>query len=156
MPIKVLPTNEHTRTLLSSWQATPTPVAVVKELVENAIDAQATSISLEIAADALSSIQVRDNGRGIAPEDRCLVGLAGCTSKLDSWEEMSSVKTLGFRGQALAALASTAGTVTIETKCELEDVGERWILGNGFKNGGTSSYVLLHLTFSSSRLFFDY
>jgi DNA mismatch repair protein MutL len=100
-----------------------TPDSVVKELLENAIDAKATSVEILVSSDTISKVEVRDDGVGIHPDDYDALGRRGHTSKLRNYEELASVvgKTLGFRGEALASVNSMA-EVTITTKTSTEPV----------------------------------
>jgi DNA mismatch repair protein MutL len=128
MPIVAL-SSESTHVLRAS-QVLLTPSSAVKELVENALDACATSIIVEVSADVISMIKVRDNGHGIPPDDRVIAGNKHCTSKISSWEDVKSVKSLGFRGEALHALRTvTADHVKIETKVKGEVAGQAWFIG---------------------------
>lgn len=116
MPITALP--ENTVRLLGSAAAITTPVDVIKELLDNALDAEATSVEILVSANLIGSIQVRDNGHGIQADDHDSLGRMGHTSKLASFEELKAFggRTLGFRGQALAS-ANSLGGVTIVTRC---------------------------------------
>lgn len=120
MPIHPLP--PETVRLLGSSVAISTPAALVKELIDNAIDARATSVEVLISPNTVDRIQVRDNGSGIALEDLDFLGRRAHTSKLRSFEELNrGVGTLGFRGEALASancLASNGLTVTTRPKRE--------------------------------------
>lgn len=84
------------------------PASVIKELVENSIDAGATDIVVEIVHGGKTLIRVVDNGFGIAPEDLPLALKSHATSKLTSAEDLAEVETLGFRGEALASIASVS------------------------------------------------
>lgn len=86
--------------ILKSSQTLTHAPSLVKELIENSIDANATSISVEISQNLLDVIQVRDNGHGISPEgkDRDLVAKPHCTSKIQGLQDLNSVRSLGFRG----------------------------------------------------------
>ncbi|KAK5629976.1 hypothetical protein RRF57_005691 [Xylaria bambusicola] len=99
------------------------PAIVVKELLDNAIDAKATSVEVLISPDTTSRIEVRDNGLGIHPDDFDSLGRHGHTSKLRSIEELGNLvgKSLGFRGEALASINSVA-SVTITTKTPSEPI----------------------------------
>ncbi|KAF2089404.1 DNA mismatch repair protein MutL [Saccharata proteae CBS 121410] len=80
--------------------------SVVKELVENSLDASATSIEIRFKNNGLDSVEVLDNGRGIAPEDFETIALKHYTSKLSSYDDLSSLQTFGFRGEALSSLCA--------------------------------------------------
>ncbi|KAG6363237.1 hypothetical protein INS49_008333 [Diaporthe citri] len=116
MSITALP--ETTVRLLGSAAAITTPVDVIKELLDNALDAEATSVEILVSANLIGSIQVRDNGHGIQADDYDSLGRVGHTSKLTSFEELRTFRgsTLGFRGQALAS-ANSLGCVTVVTRC---------------------------------------
>ncbi|RYO78869.1 hypothetical protein DL766_010310 [Monosporascus sp. MC13-8B] len=110
--------------LLGSPLVITTPVTLVKELLDNAIDARATSVEVIVSSNTISKIEVRDNGVGIHPDDYDSLGRRGHTSKLRSFEESRTHvgKTLGFRGEALAA-ANTVAKVAIITKTSDDPVG---------------------------------
>lgn len=84
------------------------PASVVKELVENAIDAGSTQIIIEVEDGGLSLIRITDNGRGIAPEDLPLAFAPHATSKLTTDEDLFRIATMGFRGEALASIGSVS------------------------------------------------
>ncbi|KAI0898476.1 hypothetical protein F4806DRAFT_458521 [Annulohypoxylon nitens] len=114
---------ESTTRLLDSSLVITTPVTLIKELLDNSIDAKASSIEVIISADTVKKIEVRDNGFGIHPGDYDALGRRGHTSKLRSFEELKtqSVRTLGFRGEALAS-ANSLGQITVTTKIASEPV----------------------------------
>ena len=89
--------------------------SVVKELVENAIDAGATSVNIEIEYGGMRSIRVSDNGCGIEKEDCKNAFLRHATSKIQTTEDLNTLMTLGFRGEALASIASVS-RVTMTTR----------------------------------------
>lgn len=121
MAIQPLPSS--TTRILGSCQALTTPSSLVKELIDNAIDAKATSIDVIISANTVDKIEVHDNGHGIAQEDLDSLGRHGHTSKLRNFEELRTVGSscLGFRGEALASSVSL-GSVTVTTRAEGEPV----------------------------------
>ena len=99
--------------------------SVVKELIDNALDARATSIAIEISSDTLDIIQVRDNGVGIGVEDRQFVCKHGCTSKIRTIDDLERLggSSLGFRGEALASVAELSDSVTLTTRVDGEVAG---------------------------------
>lgn len=121
MAIEALP--QTTVHLLGSAQALTTPTSLVKELIDNSIDAHATSIDILISPNTLDKIDVRDNGHGIAAEDLDHLGRRGHTSKLRTFEDLKSIGgvSLGFRGEALAS-AVQLGDVSVTTRTDGEPV----------------------------------
>lgn len=109
--------------LLSSHMVVVTPLQLVKELLDNAIDAKATSIEILVSPNTISRVEVRDDGVGIHPDDYDALGRRGHTSKLKDIEELGCLvgKTLGFRGEALAS-ANSMADITITTKISTEPV----------------------------------
>lgn len=122
MTIQALP--QTTVRAIGASQVLNDPAAVVKELIDNALDARATSVAVEIHANTLDSIQVRDNGHGIPPQDRPLVARRYCTSKLINEHDLTVIggSSLGFRGEALASAAEMSGSMTVTTRVEGEQV----------------------------------
>jgi DNA mismatch repair protein MutL len=123
MPIEVLP--ENTTRALGSSLVLNDAKSVVKELVDNALDARATAISIEVSNNTLDIIQVKDNGTGIGVQDRQLLCKRGCTSKIRSLEDLTRLGGffLGFRGEALASIAELSSAVIVTTRVEGEIVG---------------------------------
>lgn len=119
----ITPLPEATIHLLSSAQALTTPLSLVKELIDNALDAKSTSVDILISANTLDKIEVRDNGHGITEEDLDALGRRGHTSKLRSFEELRTIGgvSLGFRGEALAS-AVQLGEVSVTTRTEGDPV----------------------------------
>ena len=94
--------------LIAAGEVVDRPASVVKELLENAIDAGATEIDCEIRAGGVSMIRVSDNGCGMSPEDLPVAIRRHATSKIRSADDLTSISTLGFRGEALAAIAAVS------------------------------------------------
>jgi len=120
---------EDTVRNLNSGQALVDPVALVKELVENSLDANATQVGIEVSANLLDSVLVRDNGSGIAPQDRLLVCLPHHTSKITSNDEIWTVLTFGFRGNALSSAAALSKELLFLTRAEGEPIAEVYTVG---------------------------
>jgi DNA mismatch repair ATPase MutL len=123
MPIAPLP--DSTVRAIGSSLVLNDACSVVKELIDNALDAIATSITVEISLDTLDIIQVKDNGQGIGVEDRQLVCKRGCTSKIKTFEDLDKLggSFLGFRGEALASVAELSEAVALTTRVDGEVVG---------------------------------
>ena len=106
------------------------PASIVKELVENAIDAKATNVVVEIQEGGISFIRITDNGSGIAREDVPNAFLRHSTSKIRSVEDLTHVASLGFRGEALSSIAAVT-KVELITKTREETFGTRYIIEGG-------------------------
>jgi hypothetical protein len=123
--IAALPTT--TVRQLGSSNVLRDPSSVVKELIDNALDARANAIFVDISANTLDSIQVKDTGHGVSAEDRPLVCRRYCTSKIRDFRDLDEIggKWLGFRGEALASMAEMSGTMEVTTRVEGEQVAAR-------------------------------
>lgn len=106
------------------------PASVVKEMVENSIDAKADSITIEIKKGGKSYIRITDNGDGMEKEDLSIAFMKHSTSKLRTIEDLFSIMSLGFRGEALSSIASVA-KVEVLTKTENSDVGWQAFVEDG-------------------------
>ena len=106
MPIRVLPHEVAAR--IAAGEVVERPASAVKELVENALDAGATAVRVEVKAGGLDGVRVVDNGCGIPASDVASLFQRHATSKLTAAEDLQSIETLGFRGEALYSLAAVA------------------------------------------------
>lgn len=120
MPIRVL--SPQVANKIAAGEVVERPASVVKELLENAIDAGATDIRIEIRQGGRRFIRVSDNGCGIPPGEAALAFARHATSKISSEEDLSRIRTLGFRGEALASIAAVS-QVTLLTRAASEETG---------------------------------
>ena len=105
---KIIQLSQHVANLIAAGEVVERPASVVKELLENAVDAGASQITVEIRDGGMTFLRVTDNGCGMAPEDAKTAFLRHATSKLRSEEDLAAIGTMGFRGEALAAIASVS------------------------------------------------
>lgn len=126
--ITVLP--KEIAELIAAGEVVDRPASVIKELVENAVDAGATRITVEIQHGGILYMRVTDNGCGIAHEQVPTAFLRHATSKVSSKEDLEQIGTLGFRGEALAA-ASAVARVELFTKTKAEEYGTHYGIEGG-------------------------
>ncbi|MFB3766489.1 MAG: DNA mismatch repair endonuclease MutL [Methanotrichaceae archaeon] len=127
--IKLL--DEDTINKIAAGEVIERPASVVKELVENSIDAGATRILIEVEDGGKILIKVTDDGCGIDREDLSLAFHKHATSKISGAEDLGNISTLGFRGEALASIASVAGSVEVYTKPRSGLTGTYMSIENG-------------------------
>ena len=106
------------------------PASVVKEMVENSIDAGATAITVEIKNGGISFIRITDNGKGIAKDDTEIAFERHATSKIRTANDIETIHSMGFRGEALASIAAVAN-VELVTKTEKDEIGTRVVVEAG-------------------------
>jgi len=105
---KIIQLSPHIANLIAAGEVVERPASVVKELLENAVDAGASKVTVEIRDGGMTFLRVTDNGCGMAPEDAQTAFKRHATSKLRTAEDLSAIGTMGFRGEALAAIASVS------------------------------------------------
>ncbi len=122
--------DKHVAELIAAGEVVERPSSVIKELVENSIDAGATSITVEIKNGGTTFMRVTDNGCGFLREDIKIAFLRHATSKVKAENDLDSISTLGFRGEALASI-SAVSRVELITKSNTEEVGTRYVVAGG-------------------------
>ena len=105
---KIIQLSPHIANLIAAGEVVERPASVVKELLENAVDAGASKVTIEIQDGGMTFLRVTDNGCGMMPEDARTAFLRHATSKLRTAEDLAAINTMGFRGEALAAIASVS------------------------------------------------
>ena len=128
MPIRIL--DAATVGRIAAGEVVERPSSVVKELMENSIDAGATSITVEIRGGGIDYLRVTDNGCGIEPGQVRLAFENHATSKLQNADQLTDIRTLGFRGEALPSIASVAH-VEMTTRARNQDTGMKLNVDGG-------------------------
>lgn len=108
--------DQQTIDKIAAGEVVERPASVVKELVENAVDAGASQITVEIREGGIGFIRITDNGGGIEKEDIPLAFLRHSTSKIRSAEDLAGVSSLGFRGEALSSISAVSMVELIDRK----------------------------------------
>ena len=122
--------DETTINQIAAGEVVERPASVIKELVENAIDAGATSIEVEIAEGGIEYMRITDNGCGMSEVDARLAVLRHATSKIRSADDLYDIASLGFRGEAIASIASVS-KFTLRTRQETDNMGTRIYIEGG-------------------------
>ena len=146
--------DDQTIDQIAAGEVIERPVSVVKELVENALDAGATAVEVEIRGGGIELIRVSDNGSGITAEDVPTAFARHATSKISDAEDLFALHSLGFRGEALSSIASVA-RVELITKTEEEENGCRYIIEGGAVMSEEAAPAPIGTTFIVRDLFFN-
>lgn len=139
---------------IAAGEVVDRPVSVVKELIENAIDAGASEIQVEIHKAGREFIRVSDNGEGIPHEELELAVSRHATSKLSKTEELFDIKTLGFRGEALASIGSVSHLTLISRQAN-EDVAAKLIVDGGVNSPLQNVAVAIGTEITVEDLFYN-
>ncbi len=150
--IKVLPKDVAAR--IAAGEVVDRPLSIVKELVENSIDAGSKSITVEIKRGGKTYVRVTDDGSGIAEDEVLVAFKRHATSKIETDEDLKNIETLGFRGEALASIAAVSN-VRMITKTEDEPVGNQVIMRGGELVENTKTGCPKGTTIVITDLFFN-
>lgn len=120
----------HVAELIAAGEVVERPSSVIKEMVENAIDAGASVVTVEIKNGGITYMRIADNGCGMSREDVPVAFLRHATSKVAVQDDLESIGTLGFRGEALASIAAVA-KVEVMTRTPEESIGTRYVIEGG-------------------------
>ena len=146
--------DQNTINKIAAGEVIERPASVVKELLENAIDARATAVTVEIRDGGISFIRVTDNGCGIPKEELPVAFLRHSTSKIQSVEDLFTVSSLGFRGEALSSIAAVA-QVEVITKTPASLTGSRYQIEGGVEKGLEEIGAPEGTTFIARNLFYN-
>ena len=127
---KIAVLDQQTIDKIAAGEVVERPASVVKELVENAIDAKATQVTVEIKDGGIGFIRITDNGSGMEKDDIPLAFLRHSTSKIRKVEDLVRISSLGFRGEALSSIAAVA-QVELITKTPEQFTGSRYLIEGG-------------------------
>lgn len=139
---------------IAAGEVVERPASVVKELCENALDAQATAVSISIEQGGLRRIVVEDDGTGIAADDLPLAVRRYATSKIDSVDDLAAIQTLGFRGEALASIAAVSH-LEIRSRTEQERAAQRFTAVGGDQTAQTATAGPVGTAVDVRHLFFN-
>ncbi len=139
---------------IAAGEVVERPSSVVKELVENAVDAKASAVTVEIKDGGISYLRVTDNGSGIAGEEISLAFLRHSTSKIRQVEDLGRITSLGFRGEALSSIAAVA-QVEVVTKTQTAVSGIRYRIEGGEEKGKEDIGAPNGTTFLVRNLFYN-
>ena len=140
--------------LIAAGEVVERPASVIKELVENSVDAGAKHITVEIKSGGIVFMRITDDGCGISRNDVPLAFLRHATSKIKNSEDLDSIMTLGFRGEALAATSSVS-RVEMLTRTADENIGTHYIIEGGVESLYEDAGCPIGTTIIVSDLFYN-
>ena len=146
--------DQNTIDKIAAGEVVERPASVVKELVENAIDAGASAITVEIKEGGISFIRITDNGSGIEKEQVPLAFLRHATSKIRDVDDLLRISSLGFRGEALSSIAAVS-QVELITKTHEQLIGVRYLIEGGQEKGMEEIGAPDGTTFLIRNLFYN-
>ena len=151
---KIVLLDELTINQIAAGEVIERPASVVKELVENSIDAGATSITVEVQNGGIKKIRIIDNGSGIAKDDLRFAFERHATSKIRVADDLENVKSMGFRGEALASIAAISN-IELVTKPAEEDIGHKIVVEGGDILEESEVGAQIGTTITVSNLFYN-
>lgn len=146
--------DKHVAELIAAGEVVERPSSVIKELVENSIDAGATAVTVEIKNGGVTFMRVTDNGSGVLKDDIRPAFVRHATSKVSSEDDLEAIATLGFRGEALASVSSVSH-LELLTKAREEEVGSRYLIEGGEEISFTDAGCPDGATFVIRDLFYN-
>ena len=146
--------DKHTAELIAAGEVVERPASVVKELLENSIDAGATQVTVSIESGGVKLIEISDNGTGIDAEYIPTAFIRHATSKIEKPDDLNSIHTLGFRGEALASIASVA-RVELLTRTEVDEFATCYPIAGGEEQGREPAARAVGTTIRVQDLFYN-
>jgi len=146
--------DQSTINQIAAGEVIERPASIVKELLENAIDAKASAVTVEIKEGGIGFIRITDNGCGIEKDDVKVAFLRHSTSKIRTAEDLMTVSSLGFRGEALSSIAAVC-QVELITKTKDSLTGTRYVIEGGVEKSMEEIGVPDGTTFIVRNLFFN-
>ncbi len=140
---KIQVLSQHIANQIAAGEVVERPASIVKELVENAIDAGASSITVEIKSGGIEYLRVSDNGSGIEADQVPTAFLRHATSKITAAQDLDKIHTLGFRGEALASIAAVS-KVELTTRTNQAEAGTKIRISAGRFVAGAGSLPRRH------------
>lgn len=146
--------DKHTAELIAAGEVVERPASVVKELLENSIDAGAMQVTVSIESGGVKLIEISDNGTGIDAEYIPTAFIRHATSKIEKPDDLNSIHTLGFRGEALASIASVA-RVELLTRTEVDEFATCYRIAGGEEQGREPAARAVGTTIRVQDLFYN-